>query len=600
MQMPKTTYCLAIAGTLFLAFGAHAADRIGVVEYVEGTVTATDVESRTETLVVDSPVYEGDRIVTADKAKIQIRFLDGTLLTQGEQSDFRIDEYVFTPDQPQGNGTVFDFIQGIFRVMTGKITELNPERFRVRTHYGTVGIRGCDLGFNLNTSEDRVFVIDLHHADSVWVALRKAYTGTLPKDAIAEQDVREGGQLVILSPQTGLSVRRFSGQELFDLIRHSTPYRPDAQGLQPEGRGVAHRAIPKPPEVTPTPDSAGRSSRDDDLLSESLEDHAPAGDDSPIQQTLLDAPFGRTGPPTSSLANRDQTASLSQILNKVNEVVEDVVAADPDDAPTVGGIPILTEPPTMVTVNGIPTGNDPTDDSPSLPNPPNPQPPGIIPPSNPLPPTPPPSGPTPPPAGDDPNFPIVGPTANLAGGSGDGWSWDLWSREVIELDPVTGLPVNTTEFGTDTGGSQLSATEVDAIAAGATALSLSGVGSAAAAVFQGPQQTFMNGVLQLSVDIGGGNNSWDSAVTLGAGGNALNFEASGVIAGGSLTGGLDSYSLDAFGTSHGAGTLSRQDIDARLVGPGTGADPITGGTLEFEFEHGPSGPSVVGAGGVDL
>jgi hypothetical protein len=84
-------------------------------------------------------------------------------------------------------------------------------------------------------------------------------------------------------------------------------------------------------------------------------------------------------------------------------------------------------------------------------------------------------------------------------------------------------------------------------------------------------------------------------------GDALSFNADGAIDAGKLNmQNLNAYSLQAFGSGHGAGTLSKQNVGGAVVGPGTGAAPISGALIDFEFQHGPGGPGAKGSGGADL
>ena len=85
-----------------------------------------------------------------------------------------------------------------------------------------------------------------------------------------------------------------------------------------------------------------------------------------------------------------------------------------------------------------------------------------------------------------------------------------------------------------------------------------------------------------------------------ADGDSLSFNADGGITGGSLQGdNLNSYSLNANGSSYDQGSLSGQNIGGSVVGPGSGPAPISGAVVEFGFDHG-GGPSVQGAGGADF
>ena len=96
--------------------------------------------------------------------------------------------------------------------------------------------------------------------------------------------------------------------------------------------------------------------------------------------------------------------------------------------------------------------------------------------------------------------------------------------------------------------------------------------------------------------------TWQGTFSLSGGnGASLNFTVPGSIqSDGGLSGNPSSYSLNAFGSSYDGSSLTRQDVSGKLVGPGSGAAPISGAIVEFHFEHGGAGPKISGAGGADL
>lgn len=61
------------------------------------------------------------------------------------------------------------------------------------------------------------------------------------------------------------------------------------------------------------------------------------------------------------------------------------------------------------------------------------------------------------------------------------------------------------------------------------------------------------------------------------------------------------YSLNAFGTSYGASTLTTTEVDGRLTGNSLNLlKPVSGAVVRYRFEHGANGPHVAGAGGADF
>lgn len=152
---------LAIIVSLFAGFTIPAlASSIGSVVSVEGQAQA-ERAGQTVDLAVNTEIQLNDRIFTKEKSKVQIKFADESMLSLGENSDVVMDEYVYDASKAEENGFGANLGNGIFRVISGKIVELNPERFKVKTSRSTIGIRGCDLGFLNDESGTQVLIISI-------------------------------------------------------------------------------------------------------------------------------------------------------------------------------------------------------------------------------------------------------------------------------------------------------------------------------------------------------------------------------------------------------------------------------------------------------
>jgi hypothetical protein len=150
---------MAIWG-LFLAASLAGADSIGLTVAVQGKATATDASSAVRELAIKSEIQLNDSIKTGEKSRVQIMLNDDTLLAVGASSEMAIDEYVYSPAKASDNSFGVKMGKGVFRTVTGAITDLNPDRFKVKTRRATIGIRGCDLGFDTtDEDEDRVSVL---------------------------------------------------------------------------------------------------------------------------------------------------------------------------------------------------------------------------------------------------------------------------------------------------------------------------------------------------------------------------------------------------------------------------------------------------------
>ena len=140
---------------------------IGSVVAIEGSATADGTDGAQRVLVLKSQIFMKDKVKTAENSKMQIMFSDNSLISQGANSELVIDEYVYNPKVKEENKASVGVVKGVFRMVTGKITKLNPEKFETRTKMATIGIRGCDLGFRVDDGKEDIYVIELHGDENV-------------------------------------------------------------------------------------------------------------------------------------------------------------------------------------------------------------------------------------------------------------------------------------------------------------------------------------------------------------------------------------------------------------------------------------------------
>lgn len=96
---------------------------------------------------------------TGDGARLEVRFVDGTLLTLGERAEIIVDQFVFDSGAQSGNAR-FAVNQGAFLVNTGAVAKLPDRPFKVVTPVASIGVRGTKFwGGSLDHPLD-VLVLD--------------------------------------------------------------------------------------------------------------------------------------------------------------------------------------------------------------------------------------------------------------------------------------------------------------------------------------------------------------------------------------------------------------------------------------------------------
>lgn len=98
---------------------------------------------------VQMPIMEQDLINTHENGKLQLIFIDNTVITLGENTSFSIADYLY---DERNSRAEFAVGSGTFKVITGSIGKLAPKSFLLKTKTSLIGIRGTiftgDVGVN--------------------------------------------------------------------------------------------------------------------------------------------------------------------------------------------------------------------------------------------------------------------------------------------------------------------------------------------------------------------------------------------------------------------------------------------------------------------
>ena len=119
--------------------GTAAAAAVGKVTRVH---KQAQVGSRTAT--AGTSVNMNDRLRTGPGARLQVRFIDGTELTLGENANVVINRYVYDPAKSTGKMALTS-TQGAFRFATGKLNQMKNKDVTVNTPKGALAVRGTEF-----------------------------------------------------------------------------------------------------------------------------------------------------------------------------------------------------------------------------------------------------------------------------------------------------------------------------------------------------------------------------------------------------------------------------------------------------------------------
>jgi hypothetical protein len=126
--------------TAAVAIGpAMAASNVGTLESLVKDVWGTPPGAARMALAEAASIVLNQRLETGDESAAQIRFIDASKLTLGENANAVVDEYVFAGDASRSTVTL---AKGAFRFISGQMPEKN---MRLKTPTASIGIRGTEL-----------------------------------------------------------------------------------------------------------------------------------------------------------------------------------------------------------------------------------------------------------------------------------------------------------------------------------------------------------------------------------------------------------------------------------------------------------------------
>lgn len=87
---------------------------------------------------------QGSVVTTGPGARLELAFIDGTVLTLGERAQLAIDAFVYDPQASLGMARL-NVAEGAFRVVSGGIGALPDKNLRLITPLAVIGLRGTDF-----------------------------------------------------------------------------------------------------------------------------------------------------------------------------------------------------------------------------------------------------------------------------------------------------------------------------------------------------------------------------------------------------------------------------------------------------------------------
>lgn len=150
----KRLFQLLILSLLLGVTSVQAAEAVGKVGDLTGVLATQRPDGTLRILGAESPVFEGDMLITAKDSYAQLVMKDGSKLSMRPNSNLKVEHFHFDENAPQSDNFFMRLLRGGFRTVTGLIGKRgNADAYQVRTQHATIGIRGTDYTARLCASQ---------------------------------------------------------------------------------------------------------------------------------------------------------------------------------------------------------------------------------------------------------------------------------------------------------------------------------------------------------------------------------------------------------------------------------------------------------------
>lgn len=141
----RRSFLLALCFSLWTLIASPLGYANGVFQSVSGDVKAATGTAAPASVARDQRIVPGSIVTTGPGAQTIIRFDDGHTVVLGENTEFRVNQYSFDKDRPQGDNIALQLLKGAMRSVSGLIVSRTRNSFALIVPQATIGIRGTDF-----------------------------------------------------------------------------------------------------------------------------------------------------------------------------------------------------------------------------------------------------------------------------------------------------------------------------------------------------------------------------------------------------------------------------------------------------------------------
>ena len=90
-------------------------------------------------------IQNKDIFLSKSKSKVEITFIDDTVISIGQKSSFLIEDYVYDKEHKENSKCSLKFSKGSFKSITGKIGKIGQDKFKLKTQNANISVLGTTV-----------------------------------------------------------------------------------------------------------------------------------------------------------------------------------------------------------------------------------------------------------------------------------------------------------------------------------------------------------------------------------------------------------------------------------------------------------------------
>ena len=146
---------------LLVTFSLSAfAEVAGVVSLATKDVTIIAVDGSKRQAKTGDNFNQGESILTPAGGKTQLLFKDQMTINLSQDSELKVDEFVFSNFEAADNKLTTSIKKGAFKFISGKISDKNKDAMKVKTPKTQIAIRGTGVVGDIEPDQESIILLD--------------------------------------------------------------------------------------------------------------------------------------------------------------------------------------------------------------------------------------------------------------------------------------------------------------------------------------------------------------------------------------------------------------------------------------------------------